>query len=251
MFVIGYKYRDNKLSDLVAHPVATKTISLNTTLVPGTGAPSIILNVMSIGRTNGIDSIDTDRYGNYLGDNRENSNALNIMASVNIPGNFDYFSSTTSFNINTITYNDNLEAERKQDYFFQKSETQSLSATISTRFNIPLNMTMAFNQTKIFVPFIDENNIAKKQINTWTSTTFSAQYRFYNNKLRIRGGLDYTTNGMEDINSIELYGGRLGCDWDVFKNLTLNFNSSLRYSYASTTWTQNSSGFNLSLGYRF
>ena len=86
MFVIGYKYRDNKLSDLVAHPVATKTISLNTTLVPGTGAPSIILNVQSIGRTNGIDSIDTDRYGNYLGDNRENSNALNIMASVNIPG---------------------------------------------------------------------------------------------------------------------------------------------------------------------
>ena len=96
-------------------------------------------------------------------------------------------------------------------------------------------MTMAFNQTKIFVPFIDENNIAKKQINTWTSTTFSAQYRLYNNKLRIRGGLDYTTNGMEDSNSIELYGGRLGFDWDVFKNLTLNLNSSLRYGYASIT----------------
>ena len=251
MFVIGYKYRDNKLSDLVAHPVATKTISLNTTLVPGTGAPSIILNVQSIGRTNGIDSIDTDRYGNYLGDNRENSNALNIMASVNIPGNFDHFSSTTSININTITYNDNLKAERKQDYFFQKSETQSLSATISTRFNIPLNMTTAFNQTKISVPFIDENNIANKQVNTWTSTTFSAQYRLSNNKLRIRGGLDYTTNGVEDSSSIELYGGRLGCDWDIFKNLALNFNSSLRYSYASNIWTQNSSGFNLSLGYRF
>ena len=112
-------------------------------------------------------------------------------------------------------------------------------------------MTTAFNQTKISVPFIDENNIANKQINTWTSTTFSAQYRLYNNKLRIRGGLDYTTNGVEDSSSIELYGGRLGCDWDVFKNLALNFNSSLRYSYASNTWTQNSSGFNLSLGYRF
>ena len=251
MFVIGYKYRDNKLSDLVAHPVASKTISLNTTLVPGTSAPSIILNVQSISRTNGIDSVDTDRYGNYLGDNRENSNALNIMASVNIPGNFNNFSSTTSINMNTITYKDNLEAERKQDYFFQKSETQSLSATISTRFNIPLNTTTAFNQTKISVPFIDENNIAKKQINTWTSITFSAQYRLYNNKLRIRGGLDFTTNGMEDNSSIELYGGRLGCDWDVFKKLTLNFSSSLRYSYASNLWTQNSSGINLSLGYRF
>ena len=76
MFVLGYKYRDNKLSDLVAHPIATRTISLNTTLVPGPGAPSIILNLQSIGRTNGIDSIDTDQYGNYLGDSRENSQAL-------------------------------------------------------------------------------------------------------------------------------------------------------------------------------
>ena len=29
MIVAAYKYRDNKLSDLIAHPIATRTISLN------------------------------------------------------------------------------------------------------------------------------------------------------------------------------------------------------------------------------
>ena len=79
MIVAGYKYRDNKLSELVANPIATRTVSFNTTLVPGPGAPSLIMNLQSIGRTNGIDSIDTDQYGNYLGDSRENSQALNVM----------------------------------------------------------------------------------------------------------------------------------------------------------------------------
>ena len=111
MFVLGYKYRDNKLSELVVHPIATRTVSMNTTLVPGPGAPSIILNIQSIGRTNGIDSIDTDQYGNYLGDNRENSQALNVMASVNIPGNFNTFTTTTSINMTSISYKDNLASE--------------------------------------------------------------------------------------------------------------------------------------------
>ena len=39
------------------NPIATKTFSLNTTLVPGPGAPSIIANIQSIGKTNGIDSL--------------------------------------------------------------------------------------------------------------------------------------------------------------------------------------------------
>ena len=53
--------KDNKLSELVANPIATRTVSFNTTLVPGPGAPSLIMNLQSIGRTNGIDSIDTDK----------------------------------------------------------------------------------------------------------------------------------------------------------------------------------------------
>ena len=119
MFVAGYQYRDNKLSDLVLNPIVTKTYSLNTTLVPGPGAPSIVANIQSIGKTNGIDSVDTDKYGNFLIDNRENSQALNVMASINIPGSFKYFIAS-SFNFNSITYTDNLYRDEK-DYFFQES----------------------------------------------------------------------------------------------------------------------------------
>ena len=270
MFVLGYKYRDNKLSDLVAHPIATRTISLNTTLVPGPGAPSIILNLQSIGRTNGIDSIDTDQYGNYLGDSRENSQALNVMASINVPGNFNVFTTTTSINLNSITYKDNLSSERNKDYFFQKSETQSISATISTRFKIPLKTSSSFNQTKIFIPYLDQDNVAQQLINTWSSFNTSIQYGLLNNKLRLRCGLDFTTNGKNDNTSVKLYGAKLGTDWDILDKLTLSFNSSIRMNnsrgYRSDdidndgdglidekreNWSTNSSGFNFTLGYRF
>ena len=270
MFVLGYKYRDNKLSDLVAHPIATRTISLNTTLVPGPGAPSIILNLQSIGRTNGIDSIDTDQYGNYLGDSRENSQALNVMASINIPGNFKTFTTTTSININAITYKDNLASERNKNYFFQKSETQSISSTISARFKIPLKTSSSFNQTKIFIPYLDQDDVAQQLINTWSSLNTSIQYGLLNNKVRLKCGLDYTTNGKKDNTSVKLYGAKLGTDWDILDKLTLSFNSSIRMNnskgYRSDNidndgdgsidekrenWSTNSSGFNFTLGYRF
>ena len=270
MFVLGYKYRDNKLSELVVHPIATRTVSMNTTLVPGPGAPSIILNIQSIGRTNGIDSIDTDQYGNYLGDNRENSQALNVMASVNIPGNFNTFTTTTSINMTSISYKDNLASERNKDYFFQKAETQSISATFSTRFEFGLKTTSTFNQTKIIIPFLDDNNFAQQETNIWTSISTSAQYGLYNNRLRFRSGIDFTTNGKKDNSSIKLYGGKIGSDWDIIDKLTLSFVSSIRMNnskgYSSDqkdndgdgridekreNWSTNSSGFNLSLGYRF
>ena len=270
MFVLGYKYRDNKLSELVVHPIATRTVSMNTTLVPGPGAPSIILNIQSIGRTNGIDSIDTDQYGNYLGDNRENSQALNVMASVNIPGNFNTFTTTTSINMTSISYKDNLASERNKDYFFQKAETQSISATFSTRFEFGLKTASTFNQTKIIIPFLDDNNFAQQETNTWTSISTSAQYGLYDNRLRFRSGIDFTTNGKKDNSSIKLYGGKIGSDWDIIDKLTLSFVSSIRMNnskgYISDqkdndgdgridekreNWSTNSSGFNLSLGYRF
>ena len=270
MFVLGYKYRDNKLSELVVHPIATRTVSMNTTLVPGPGAPSIILNIQSIGRTNGIDSIDTDQYGNYLGDNRENSQALNVMASVNIPGNFNTFTTTTSINMTSISYKDNLASERNKEYFFQKAETQSISATFSTRFEFGLKTTSTFNQTKIIIPFLDDNNFAQQETNTWTSISTSAQYGLYDNRLRFRSGIDFTTNGKKDNSSIKLYGGKIGSDWDIIDKLTLSFVSSIRMinskGYSSDqkdndgdgridekreNWSTNRSGFNLSLGYRF
>ena len=270
MFVLSYRYRDNKLSDLIVNPLASRTFSLNTTLVPGPGAPSIILNLQSIGRTNGIDSVDTDQYGNYLGDSRENSQALNIMGSVNIPGKFEKFTTTTSINISSITYKDNLSSVRESNYFFPKSETQSISATFSTRFNIPLRTTSSLNKTIIQTPFLNSDDKISIQENSWTSMSSSATYLFFNNKLRIRSGIDFTSNGKKGDLATKLYGSKLGGDWDIFDKLTVTLNSSIRLidnqgnkddkrdndqdgkvDELRENWSMSSSGINLTLGYKF
>ena len=265
MFVAGYQYRDNKLSDLVINPIVTKTYSLNTTLVPGPGAPSIIANIQSIGKTNGIDSVDTDKYGNFLMDNREDSQALNVMASINIPGNFKYFTSTSSFNINSITYLDKLSRDRKNDYFFQKSETKSFSATIANRFTFPLRTNSSFNFTQVSIPYLDGENVAKKRIDKWTSISNSLNYTIEKLRLKIGGAFDFTSNGKNSNPSINLYGLKLNSEWDLVENLILSFNFSTRINNTLTRkynevekkeelineWKTSSSGVNLTLGYRF
>ena len=265
MFVAGYQYRDNKLSDLIVNPNVTKTFSLNTTLVPGPGAPSIVANIQSIGKTNGIDSIDTDKYGNFLGDNRENSQALNLMASINIPGSFKNFTSISSFNINSITYSDNLSRFRKKDYFFQKSETKSISATISNRFNSSLKTNSSFNLTEISIPYLDSENVAKKRIDRWTSLSNSLSYKLEKFSVNIGGGFDFTSNGKNNNPSIKLYGIKFNADWDIVDNLILSFNLLTRLNNTKTKqynanedkeeitseWKTSSSGINLTLGYRF
>ena len=90
------------------------------------------------------------------------------------------------------------------------------------------SVTSSFNQSKIKVPFLDENNEAQQQTNTWMSLSTYGQYGIYKNKLRLRGGIDLTTNGKKDNSSIELYGGKIGGDWDILDKLTLSFISSIR-----------------------
>ena len=123
---------------------------------------------------------------------------------------------------------------------------------------------------KIIVPFLDENNEAQQQTNTWMSLSTSAQYGLYDNRLRFRSGIDFTTNGKKDNSSTKLYGGKIGGDWDILDKLTLSFMSSIRINNSKgystdqkdndgdgkidekrENWSTNSSGFNLSLGYRF
>ena len=270
MMVVGYKYKDNNLSETVANPVKTNTISFNTTLVPGSGAPSIVMNIQSIGRNNSIDSVDIDSYGNFLSDRREDSRGLNVMASVNIPGNFGKLSTTTSINANLISYADNLASERRNDFLFQKTETQSISVTISSRFQIPLRTSMSFNTMKLLIPYLDESDMPSKEESKWTSMSATAQYSVFQKKLRLRGGLDLMTNGKTDDSSIKLYGGKIGGDYDILDKLTLSINSSIRMndikSYttdksdndndgtvdeSNENWSVNSSGFYITLGYRF
>ncbi len=286
MFSFGYKSRDNNLLETVVSPLSTKTFSFNTTLVPGPGAVSLILNLQSINQNNGIDSLITTNYGAVLKDNREDSQALNTMASINIPSSGATSSSTIAFNLNTITYEDKLAESRDPSYLFQKSDTKSYSAVISTRFDKSLSTSFSINSTSLFSPVIDgDNNISKIESN-WFSSTVSANYQIstnvfslawlesllpdFDNKLRIKGGMDYLTNGEKGDDKIRMFGFKFGADLDIIKNLTLSSNMSLRINYAKGNLNDgidndqnnkiddsgesliiNNSGFYMILGYRF
>ena len=276
MFVVGYSSKDNNLSEIVLNPLKTKTIMLNSTLVPGPGAPSIVFNMQIIGKNNGIDSVEVDSLGQFLKDNREDSRALNTLFSVNIPGNIGPISNTIAINYNSITYKDviatdekYLDNPRRDDYLFQKSDTRTISANISSRFSIPLRTVISFNKTQIFIPMMDENlNVIKNEIG-WTSGGINGTYAVKNNTMRLTSGLDYMTNGNND-DSVQILGFKIGADWDLLDNLILSIKSNIRLNRMKANdsdgidndddgkidnngeiWSTSNSGTMVSLNYRF
>ena len=233
MFVLGYSSKDNNLSEIVLNPLKTKTFMLNSTLVPGPGAPSIVFNMQIIGKNNGIDSVEVDSLGQFLKDNREDSRALNTLFSINIPGSIGPVSNTIALNFNSITYKDVIETDekyadkpRRDDYLFQKSDTRTISANISSRFPFPLRTVVSFNKTQIYIPMMDENlNVIKDEIG-WTSGGLSGSYSLKNNSIRINSGLDYMTNGNTD-DSVQILGFKIGADWDLLSNLVFSLKSNI------------------------
>jgi hypothetical protein len=249
---------------------------LNTTLVPGPGAPSIVFNLQVIGKNNGIDSIEVDSLGQFLKDNREDSKALNTLFSVNIPGNIGPLSNTIAINYNSITYKDIVDTDekyedkrRRDDYLFQKSDTRTISANISSRFPFPLRTVLSYNKTQIFIPMMDENlNIIKNKIG-WTSLGVNGSYAFKNNSIRFTSGLDYMTNGNDD-DSVQIIGFKIGGDWDIMNNLIFSLKSNIRFNKIKANkddgidndndgkidnngevWSTSNSGTVLSINYRF
>ena len=276
MFVVGYSSKDNNLTEVVLNPLKTKTVMLNTTLVPGPGAPSIVFNLQVIGKNNGIDSIEVDSLGQFLKDNREDSKALNTLFSVNIPGNIGPLSNTIAINYNSITYKDIVDTDekyedkrRRDDYLFQKSDTRTISANISSRFPFPLRTVLSYNKTQIFIPMMDENlNIIKNKIG-WTSLGVNGSYAFKNNSIRFTSGLDYMTNGNDD-DSVQIIGFKIGGDWDIMNNLIFSLKSNIRFNKIKANkddgidndndgkidnngevWSTSNSGTVLSINYRF
>ena len=249
---------------------------LNSTLVPGPGAPSIVFNMQVIGKNIGIDSVEVDSLGQFLKDNREDSRALNTLFSINIPGSVGPISNTIALNFNSITYKDVIETDekyadkpRRDDYLFQKSDTRTISANISSRFPFPLRTVVSFNKTQIFIPMMDENlNVIRDEIG-WMSGGLSGSYSLKNNSIRINSGLDYMTNGNTD-NSVQILGFKIGADWDLLSNFVFSLKSNIRFNRIksnendgidndkdgkidgkSEIWSNSNSGTVISLNYRF
>ena len=70
------------------------------------------------------------------------------MASINIPGSFKNFTSISSLTLIQLPIWIIFLCQGKKDYFFKKSETKSISAIISNRFNSSLKTNSSFNLTE-------------------------------------------------------------------------------------------------------
>ena len=276
MFVVGYNSKDNNLSETVLNPLKTKTISLSTTLVPGAGAPSLILNLQSIGKTNGVDSVEVDSSGLFIKDNREDSKAINTLLSLNIPAIILGSQSIFSLNLNLIKYTDMVETDKKYenfrrrpDYFFQKADSRNFSFNMSSRFKSSFKTSFSINKTELFMPLLDINSKVYLKTLSWTSINNSSSYYFNQFKINVNGGFDYMSNGSGD-NSIQLMGIKLGGDYKIIKDLIFKFKYNIRFSHSkanktdnidndkdgkidngSENWIKNNSGLVFSLGYRF
>ena len=162
------------------------------------------MKIIPIGKNNGIDSVEVDSLGQFLKDNREDSRALNTLFSINIPGSIGPISNTIALNFNSITYKDVIETDekyadkpRRDDYIFQKSDTRTISANISSRFPFPLRTVVSFNKTQIFIPMTDENlNVIEDEIG-WTSGGLSGSYSLKNNSIRINSGLAGSASNLD------------------------------------------------------
>jgi len=267
--VFGYQYKDNKISYTTVDPLKTTKYSMNFTLVPGPGAPSIVVNIQSSKKNNEIDSLTVDAGGNYLSDPREETQALNTLLSVNLPASFGKTFNNISISLNSIKYSDLLLSERRPDYFFSKTNSTTLSANISSRFSIPLKTNISFNQTKLEIPYnSEEGDILIKEMQ-WRSLGLGGQYGLFENRLQIRCGADVlTSEGSEGVTN--LYGGTFGLNWSIIKNLSLNFSSNVRLNHSEflktdgfdndsdgnidefgESFSVNTSGAILTLGYKF
>ena len=276
MFVVGYNSKDNNLSETVINPLKTTTLSLSTTLVPGPGAPSLILNLQSIGKNNGIDSVEVDSSGVFIKDNREDSKAINTLLSLNIPAIILGSQSVFSLNLNLIKYTDLVETDqkyenirRRSDYFFQKADSRNFSFNLSSRFKSSLKTSFSINKTELFMPLLDIDSKVYVKTLSWTSLNNNNSYYFNQFGININGGFDYMSNGSGG-NSIQLMGLKFGGDYKVIKNLIFNFKYNIRFSHSKANksdnidndkdgkidnrgenWIKNNSGLVFSLGYRF
>ena len=276
MVAVGYSSKDNNLSETVVNPQKTKTLSLNTTLVPGPGAPSIVFNLQTIGNTNDLDTVEVDSLGRFLKDNREDSRALDALFSLNMPATIGPISNTIAINYNSKTYVDLVETDekysdmrRRDDYLFQKADSKTYSLNISSRFPFPLRTVFSMNRTEIFIPMMNENLESYRNELSMTSLGLSGTYSLFENRVRLSSGSDYLTHGDTD-SAVKIIGGKIGCEWDILNSLVLHVKGNIRFTHAPENksdeidndndgkvdnageeWSTNSSGLMISLGYRF
>ncbi len=242
-----YRYKDDKILSAIVEPLKTTNLSVGITFMPGANSPSYVVNFQSIGKNNSKDALD--RVGTELMDLREDSKTKNTFFSVTYPFSFGNLKHNFNLNMNSLTNEDRLATERRNDYFYQRSDSKTISIALSSKFEIPLRTVINFSRTSIQVPVQDEENIISFNELTWTSFNSNGRYSFWGNKLKVSAGLSYLSN--KGTTPISLYGFNAGTEVNIIKRMKAVLTGHLQMRSTDDETTLNTSGLLFSFRYNF
>ena len=242
-----YKYKDDKILFIVKEPLKTKTLVASLTFMPGANAPSFVVNFQTIGKNNS--KTELEKIGQEWQDFRQDSRTNNSFFSVTYPFSMGRIKHNLNVNVNKIVNEDQLAGDRKTDYFFQKSDSKTMSLALSSHFSIPLRTIANFSRTSIQVPVQDiDGNISANEL-VWTSISGNGHYSFFNYKLKVNAGLTYLTN--KGTTPISLYGFKSGADYTIINGMTASLSGHVQMRDDNSGFSLNTSGFLFSFRYNF
>ena len=242
-----YKYKDDKILFIVKEPLKTKTLVASLTFMPGANAPSFVVNFQTIGKNNS--KTELEKIGQEWQDFRQDSRTNNSFFSVTYPFSMGRIKHNLNVNVNKIVNEDQLAGDRKTDYFFQKSDSKTMSLALSSHFSIPLRTIANFSRTSIQVPVQDiDGNISANEL-VWTSISGNGHYSFFNYKLKVNAGLTYLTN--KGTTPISLYGFKSGADYTIINGMTASLSGHVQMRDVNSGFSLNTSGFLFSFRYNF
>jgi len=242
-----YKFQDNKILSTVEEPLITNNISLGITLMPGPDSPSYVVNFQSIGKNNSKE--DFELVADELVDFREDTKSNNTFFSITYPISTGQLKHNLNINLNSLTNKDLLAGERKKGYFFQKSDSKTVSTALSTKYKIPLRTVLNISRTAIQVPIQDEDGFIYFNELTWTTFNTKGSYSLWDNRLKITGGLSYLTN--KGTTPIKLYGINSGIEYNIMSGMNALLTGQIQMRSTKEETAINTSGVLFSFRYNF
>ncbi len=239
-----FKHQDNNVVRNVPVVSMADTRSINLNFFPGPELPSITMSFRVLNRNNGkvqldtisVDSISTESINYFLEDQRDETTTTNL--SLGIRYQIDFFGSENdvSFNYITVRKEDRVLDRADSPYFnveefdttFYDSSYISpalisdvVTFSIVTQYQFPLKTTaMITVNTSEFGP---QGILGTQDI---SNIGFNAVYKLFNNKLKLKAGIDFTKGSGSD--SFSRYGIKLGFNYRISDFLSIQTDAELR-----------------------
>ncbi len=263
---VTYKFHDNKILATTVDPLVTHSLVLGLSISPGPDVPSMMVNIQSIGKTN--EKKELDIIGDSRQDLREDFRTINSLFSVTFPFEWKGLRQMMTVNYSTILNHDQLKNERGANYVFNKTDTDALSVSLSTRLSPTWRLISNFSRTNLYLPIMNEEGIIIQKPYSWTAIAVNTQNSLQSSRLRFAGGFSYLRSS-GDIKS-NIFGLKSGAEYDLVTNLVLSASLNLQLSQVPSyrkdntdnngngktdelfePWSWTSSGLFLTLKYSF